>query len=142
MPKFCLKCNEIYKMESLSTDKANNFQHCPRFSCTGEVIEVDELILPVIIELNKKGYFTKHCCAGHYYDKAPNSYISFEEGVKLPELPNGYVYDQHCKYIIRNDFSQYIDFEIIYSDNDMYFEIINYNAISLFSWANALPMCK
>lgn len=140
MAKFCLKCYEVFKIESLLPDKVNNFQHCPKISCTGQVIDVDELMLPIIIELNKKGYYTEYCCAGHYYDKAPNSYIRFEEGIELPLLPSGYEYECSNPITIRNDFSQYVDGEICYLDHDKYFEIINNNASQLLDWANALPI--
>ena len=142
MAKFCLKCYEVFKLESLLQDKVNNFQHCPKFSCTGQVIDVDELMLPIIIELNKKGYYTEYCCAGHYYDKAPNSYILFQEGISIPSLPSGYIYDKDSTRTIRNDFSKYTDGDIVYSDNDRYFEIINCNATLLLNWANSLPISK
>ncbi len=49
----CLKCR-----------KHNHFQ-------------VDELLAPIIIELNKKGYKTNGCCSGHLFYM--EGYIWFEE---------------------------------------------------------------
>jgi hypothetical protein len=139
MAKVCLDCFEIYKEESLQSDKVNNFQYCPKHSCIGEVVEIDELMLPVIIELNKKNYYTKYCCAGHYYDRSPNSYIFFEDCVKLPSLPEGYEYDKDNSNTIRNYFSQYINNDQEIYNEDNYFEIINENANTLLRWAKSLP---
>ena len=143
MAKFCLKCYEIFKIESMLSDKVNSFQHCPKYSCTGQVIEVDELMLPTIIELNKKGYYTKYCCSGHYYDRSPNGYIYFDKGITIPSLPLGYKYDENNSEsnTIRNDFSQYIDEEDTNYESDKYFEIINYNVSALLDWAKSLPNC-
>ena len=67
--------------------------------------EIDEAIAPAIQVLNRKGYLTKMCCAGHslvdwlVWDGnghwgvkvAPYSYITFKEGIFLPDLPPGFV---------------------------------------------------
>lgn len=64
----CLKCGEIY-IERMGC--------CPKASCCGEVMAVDELMIPTIIKLNDKGYMTDYCCSGHYYDKGGSPYIAF-----------------------------------------------------------------
>ena len=70
MAYVCLECNEIY------TEKMGR---CPKASCCGEVVEVDELMIPTIIALNEKGYVTDYCCSGHFYDKRSTPYIMFSE---------------------------------------------------------------
>ena len=73
MAYLCLACNEIY------TEKMD---HCPKASCGyDEVVEVDELMLPIIMELNEKGYATDSCCSGHFYDKYNAPYIMFSDFV-------------------------------------------------------------
>ena len=57
--------------------------HCNELSVG---IQIDEMILPTISELNKKGYETKFCCSGHSLDGNPeldvvnNFYIYFKIG--------------------------------------------------------------
>lgn len=69
----------------------NEEYSCPIKDCSGEVVELDEMITPTIILLNKKGYHTSYCCAGHI-DK-DCGYISFTEydGMEYEEyLPDHY----------------------------------------------------
>lgn len=33
-----------------------------------QFVDIDELAIPWIIELNKKGYKTQYCCSGHIYE--------------------------------------------------------------------------
>jgi len=47
-----------------------------------EHIEVDELIAPIIRELNLKGYKTKFCCSGHPYYSLNEAFTSSEETAK------------------------------------------------------------
>lgn len=131
MVKVCLHCFEIYK-ESLKFDEWADFQPCPKTSCIGEVVEIDDLLLPVIIELNKKGYTTKYCCAGHYYDHPINSYIMFDEDIELPSIPPNYKYENDHNTIRRN-FSDIVNIE-----NYKYFTEINNNATQLLKWAKSL----
>ena len=63
----CLDCFEVYNTP---------FEHCPKASCDGQVVEIDELILPAIIEFNKKGYITEFCCSGHMNNPYP--YVRFD----------------------------------------------------------------
>lgn len=70
MAYLCLNCFEIYKFPSES---------CPKASCHGFVIEVDDLMLPTIMLLNQKGYPTEFCCSGHVDGcKECYPYITFD----------------------------------------------------------------
>lgn len=132
MSKVCLECFEIYK-DSLIFDALSDYQFCPKYSCLGEVVEVDELMLPIIIELNKKGYHTKYCCASHYYERPIDSYIMFADNIKLPSLPKNYVLENDMntiRYSVSNRGN---------ISNYKFFDIINKNANQLLKWAKSLP---
>lgn len=68
MAYVCMDCYEVYDME---------LKYCPKATCGGtEVVEIDDLMMPIIIELNQKGYCTDYCCSGHSYNySAP--YVAF-----------------------------------------------------------------
>lgn len=53
-------------------------------------VEIDEMMLPVIQMLNRKGYHTEHCCSGHYVDSDISTYIQFSRDIMTPidGLPN------------------------------------------------------
>jgi len=55
---------------------------------------IDDAIVPSIQILNRKGYITTECCAGHPVSGTENrkrqSYIGFKKGVVLPSLPTGF----------------------------------------------------
>lgn len=47
-----------------------------------EHIEIDEVIAPIIRELNLKGYKTKFCCSGHPYTSLNEAFTNSEETAK------------------------------------------------------------
>lgn len=47
-----------------------------------EHIEIDEVIAPVIRELNLKGYKTKFCCSGHPYTSLNEAFTNSEKTAK------------------------------------------------------------
>ena len=126
----CLNCFEVYSNEYRYDRRDYNF--CPKLGCDGEVVEIDELMIPVIKTLNEKGYCTEYCCSGHYGDGYTNTYIKFSEWVELPEeLPNGFVYEERGNVIRKN----YVD---NLHPNKKYIEILN-TAKDLIEWADNLP---
>lgn len=86
----CLDCYEVFEKDYIKNDILMDDIKCPKTNCIGSLIEVDELMLPTIKILNQKGYFTKFCCSGHYYDQHPEGYITFYEDIKLPNIPKGW----------------------------------------------------
>lgn len=87
----CLGCFKVYNQKTIK----NNM--CKVKDCYGDVVEIDELFVPVIAELNRKGYRTIACCSSHYDNRSSNaysSYIYFEDDIVLPNLPEGYMYNQ------------------------------------------------
>ena len=126
----CLNCFEVYSNEYRYDRRDYNF--CPKLGCDGEVVEIDELMIPVIKTLNEKGYCTEYCCSGHYGDGYTNTYIKFSEWVELPEeLPDGFVYEERGnvirKYCVDN-----------LHPNQKYIEILN-TTKDLIEWADNLP---
>ena len=126
----CLNCFEVYSNEYRYDRRDYNF--CPKLGCDGEVVEIDELMIPVIKTLNEKGYCTEYCCSGHYGDGYTNTYIKFSEWVELPEeLPDGFVYEERGNVIRKN----YVD---NLHPNEKYIEILN-TANDPIEWADNLP---
>lgn len=52
--------------------------------CGTELQEIDELLVPIITKLNKKGYKTWTCCSGHIYNAS--GFILFNESYDFPEI--------------------------------------------------------
>jgi hypothetical protein len=116
-------------------------------------VEIDELIAPSIQILNRKGYKTRHCCSGHSltewlfnegeakYRKsrtAPDSYISFEEGITLPILPPGFaIDDSENRWLVIRKF----DYAYYYSDIELS-RLILEAMEQLYEWALDLPDFK
>jgi hypothetical protein len=141
MPYLCLACGEVYdkSVEKIVTDVKTDRGYeptifCPKLSCNvGEVVEIDELYIPVIRLLNEKGYMTKYCCSGHAYGRIPDTYIVFHEMVKeLPNLPEG----SH----MQNDGSIRIYYNYPDESNEIeLYHLILENAQKVLKWAIELP---
>ena len=138
MSYVCLNCWEVYWSEQ---------HHCPKRSCgDSPVVEIDELMFPIIQMLNKKGYWTKNCCSGHTYDECCNPYIQFDEflreeiledsGVReiFKDLPSGWeleIDDERWAFCLRN----HIEKKDVVS---MYEDIVNAN-LALLKYVEKLP---
>lgn len=111
----CSECSKISKIgftdglvpipshyrEDISLEKFDKIFHeylCGEDGCGGGVYLIDELILPSVIELNKKGYKTKFSCSGHIWDedgekdKIYGTYIVFKNTGELPNPPKSFHY--------------------------------------------------
>ena len=132
----CLDCYEIYDKDKIEGDKLSYYNFCPKTSCNGQLIEIDELMIPTIKVLNEKGYCTKFCCSGHYYGQTPNGYIMFEEGIDIPNLPKGWDKEE-CNgcVTIRSTMLDGAGIRPTIKD----FKKICDNAKILIDWANKLP---
>jgi hypothetical protein len=92
---FCPHCFKLFRKEALIPSiiqDDNNIPSvwypCPNAFCTSfeSLVEIDENILPIVMKLNEKGFITKACCAGHFYqEEIPNCYIAF---AKVKEYKN------------------------------------------------------
>jgi hypothetical protein len=143
----CLNCFKVYNQKTIK----NNM--CKVKNCYGDIVEIDELFVPVIIELNKKGYNTVACCSSHFDSNSHNaysSYIYFDDEYKFSSLPDGYMYDQDLypwvdwkengydkRNTIRIEFNKNKDINF----NELSKSIIN-NAVSVLEWAEGLDEIK
>lgn len=132
----CLKCNKVYNQKTIKNNQ------CKLKECNGKVVEIDELFISVIAELNRKGYSTLFCCSGHLGESNSNSYIFFEDYIKLSSLPQGYLYDQDMyptvdwsKWQVKNTIRKVFDDKK--SINDLSRDIFE-NALSVLKWAEGL----
>lgn len=138
----CLDCFKVYNQKTIK----NNI--CKQKDCHGDIVEIDELFVPIVVELNKKGYITKYCCGGHYTAKYPNSYIYFEDNVKLPNLPEGYKYDEDLYPNVDWDkinITQRTTIRILFNKDKEFGELsrdIFNNAIQVLGWVEDLDEFK
>lgn len=148
----CLTCYEV--IDPLVYQRSDTYNICPKMGCNYEMIWVDELMLPIIISLNKKGYRTRQCCSSHLWD--PDLYIEFDPGIIIPrKLPEG-IYldssvlmeefegkespnmaDQKIKNTIRTEWTTREDWDSL-SVIERQRLIFTY-VIRLLEWAEALP---
>jgi hypothetical protein len=137
MIEVCMYCYEIYKYNFIKDNDekffdVNGEKRCPKASCDGYVVELDELIAPTIITLNKKGYITEFCCSGHWYKEHINTYIVFADEDYIPkELPHGFVLEKGRNTIRYKEDGDNQTFEY------KFFKILEINK-KLFKWANNL----
>ena len=93
-----------------------------------EHVEIDELIAPIIRELNLKGYKTKYCCSGHPYCSMNEAFARSEEAVK------------YIAGLVKTESSGQKDFPIralyIVSGDDLY---ITFDGISRTDFSVPLP---
>ena len=92
MKAVCLDCYEIFVAEAVP--KNHTAWGCPRMNCIGEVVLVDENMIPIIITLNKRGYPTRYCCSGHFWNLRWNTYIQFKGIKEFPFLPKGFKFEE------------------------------------------------
>ena len=131
----CLDCGEVYNSSSLHINELFSEVSCPKTNCDGTLIEIDELMIPIIQILNQKGYITKYCCSGHYDYIHPNSYIMFEDWVELPYIPDGFIKEEKEEgenIIIRSTLP-------LRTPTLEDFKSICDNAKTLLDWAISLP---
>jgi len=134
----CLECFKVYNQKTIKNNT------CKVKGCYGDVVEIDELFVPVIIELNKKGYRTQYCCSSHYTEIHPDSYINFEDNIELPSLPQGYMYDKDLypdvdwdKWDMNNRVTIRIEFDKNKGLNELSKDIFN-NTVRVLEWAEGL----
>jgi hypothetical protein len=136
----CKNCYEQYNI------KRRSKLFCKKCGC--ELVEIDENFIEAIILLNKKGYYTCFCCSGHPNNKdCYHAYISFEDGLILPNLPSKYMYDKDrwpdINFLKHNCDGYAIRIEFEEKENliKLQKEIL-ISAINVLEWAEKLPHRK
>jgi hypothetical protein len=130
MAMMCTKCYQTDKR------KYKAYLSCKTKGCDGELVNIDEALLPAISLLNTKGYITEFCCSGHFWDEVwQDSYILFRSDITLPNLPKGFHYDLPLSIsCIRKTF----DCDNIF---DLQKEVLS-SALDVLEWAKSLPNIK
>jgi hypothetical protein len=68
-------------------------------NCNNKKIElIDDNLIDILKNLNKKGYKTKFSCGGHINRKYVYIYILFCKNYSFPVLPEGYIYKKGLLY--------------------------------------------
>ncbi len=133
----CMDCFEIYDIKYLHRKSDYTYVDavCPKKNCHGDVVELDEMIAPAVIELNRKGYFTDFCCSGHWYNEGIHTYLVFEDAECVPDtLPKGFFLEtKNDKYAIFPKNNSEIEDEC---KKHLYIMKLNHN---LTEWAFSLP---
>jgi hypothetical protein len=96
----------------------------------GDFIELDDLLALPVQVLNRKGYLTHACCAGHPYfvestkKHYPNSkmllWVRFKHGIRLPYIPPGFHAGMSRPYKKSTDEESYLQ---LWYENTSYFHI-------------------
>lgn len=141
----CLDCYELFDKERVKFDYYDDWNYCPKLNCSGDLVEIDELFVPVIIELNKKGYITEFCCSGHIHEGhcgLVQSYIKFYGY----EIINDYIKENIDKLkdynLEYNDKDNSVSIRRRFDDkksmNELLIDICD-NAKQITKWAKKLP---
>lgn len=142
MALVCTGCYESYsntiREMAFHDFGEDSFYVCPKRSCGGEIIEIDDNLALTIINLNQKGYYTKSSCAGHADDANPLTYIVFDEEVEtLPYPPPGFLMarvtgEESSNLIIARATEDIFDLANIFQE-------LQENALILYKWSLQIP---
>jgi hypothetical protein len=145
MGYICMECYEEYDIEALNgslRDEYGDINYlCPKKNCNEfAVVEIDDMILPIIRKLNQKGYITRYCCSGHSYDlESCNTYIGFIDEDCVPQaLPKGFELEKPNGIglvCIRKRYDDYL------GKLELHEEICK-TMIDLIDWVNKLDYCE
>lgn len=138
----CLDCYELFDEKYVNFEYEGDYNWCPKLDCNGELIQVDELFVPVIIELNKKGYNTHYCCSGHIHEGhcgCIDSYIWFyynnDVAYNIKKNPPK---NYSLGYGSDNGIDIHRSFDSKLSKGELLQQICE-NAIEMTNWAKKLP---
>lgn len=146
MGKVCMSCYESYgnEISLLNSYKDEDGIHytCPKRSCYGEIVDIDDILVPTIILLNEKGYYTTASCSGHLEEVDTSCYIMFDETVeKLPSAPPGFT----LTAAITNSGDKILtlskEFNTVPSAIHAFQQILT-TALQLYGWALSLPYAE
>ena len=139
----CLNCGEIYTSKHLPNN--SNDLRCPKASCRNELVEIDELMLPIVKKLMDLGYHTRYCCSGHCFESIICSYLIVNSDDLIP-VPNAFCHFPPTWEIkfFESDYAFYpkvLDFDDntnLIKKQKQIFKIIS----DLMDWVETLPSIK
>ena len=147
MQAVCLTCYTVFDA-SVFKDISNDgvtYNICPNMGCQCEIFMIDELMIPIIFSLNKKGYKTTVCCSGHIWENLDglydSLYIGFDIGITLDTLPEGFYQENYREKIyIRREHNESTIMKnpSILDIQKFIFKGIN----DLLEWAEGLPVLE
>ena len=110
---------------------------CPQRKCEGRLVEIDEHIMPICVNLWKKGYDTKFSCEGHIdMNNFPYVIISIDSdrcdqlGIKYPDFECMGSHDKVISLSLYEHYHDHISFNDI---DDGILESQRYRFQSIFS---------
>lgn len=125
----CIKCLKTFKNYEIDKNQKSYITATCKL-CNGDIVEVDELILPTIIELNRKNWTTEFSCSGHLDEGYLYTYIKFK--FRPSTTPEGFYFsDLNC--ITINDGNRNL------TGLEGYKELLNINT-KLYEWALSLSV--
>ena len=142
MGRVCMSCYESYGSEismlKVHKDEGGIHFTCPKRGCRGEIVEIDDILVPTIILLNEKGYYTESCCSGHLEEMFTTTYIIFTEIVDhIPGLPPGFQLSAAIPEDGQRRFT--LSKHIQGQSSVQVFQNILTTALQLYAWALSLP---
>ena len=77
----CYMCSDVYDAEYMKPeydeDTCTMIYRCPKLSCGHPLIPCDDLMMPIIYELNRKSMTTYFSCSGHHGENTTSTYVVF-----------------------------------------------------------------
>lgn len=136
----CTECGAIYDSKSFNSQHLNrNPTQCPKVNCSGALFECNELLIPTVLELSRKGYDIRGGCVGHSVGNGCGFVVfgdyMYELTLNLPKPPNGWIWDN---YQLRDNTTYRTRTLLSVNDGKDMREkqiILTENANSLMNWA-------
>ena len=107
---YCTKCKKFFAdCEGIEIKKKGTYpnnvykvRNCLIYGCDGDVVEIDEDMVPIVNMLQSKGYSTKFCCSGHpdgLYGGYWGTYVVIDMDYESFAELNPYIFDYEWDYI-------------------------------------------
>lgn len=145
MGKVCMSCFESYSNDisllKSFREEDQVYYICPKRGCRGDIVEIDDILIPTIVLLNEKGYYTTSSCSGHLDELNTTAYIMFDESIdKLPSTPPGF----KMSAAIHKDGGKNVTISktIVGRSSIETFQMILTTALHLYAWAISLPYAE
>lgn len=86
----CTNCYEVTELDIERQKAKYDYGKCNNCKC-GNNVHIDDKMIDLIVDLNKKGYETQFCCEGHIDNSVSlHTYIIIKRHIKLPYIPKDF----------------------------------------------------